>query len=26
LFVQGAVPGADGGIVTVRPSVKKQGK
>ena len=23
LFVQGAVPGADGGIVTVRPSVKK---
>lgn len=24
LFVQGAVPGADGGIITVRPSVKKQ--
>jgi large subunit ribosomal protein L3 len=23
LFVQGAVPGADGGIITVRPSVKK---
>ncbi len=23
LFVKGAVPGADGGIVTVRPSVKK---
>jgi len=23
LFVQGAVPGADGGIVTVRPSIKK---
>jgi large subunit ribosomal protein L3 len=23
LFVRGAVPGADGGIITVRPSVKK---
>ena len=26
LFLKGAVPGADGGIVTVRPSVKKKSK
>ncbi|HEY5037528.1 MAG TPA: 50S ribosomal protein L3 [bacterium] len=26
LFVKGAVPGADGGLVTVRPSVKKKNK
>jgi large subunit ribosomal protein L3 len=26
LFVKGAVPGAEGGLITVRPSVKKQQK
>ena len=26
VFVQGAVPGADGQIITVRPSVKKKAK